>query len=68
MRERRQFGAAGREGREHRADRAALFASGRDEQLELARLFLDRLALVAGHVLEGIKHGRLSTCELPPAG
>ena len=52
--ERRELGAARREGGEHRADRTALFTRTGDEQFELAGLFVDRLALVAGHVLEGI--------------
>ena len=59
--ERGQLRAARRQRREHGADGAALFARGGDEQLELGRLFFDHLALVAGQILERIKHGRLST-------
>ena len=41
-----------------RSSRAVAISS-----LELARLFVDRLAPVAGHVFERIKHRSPSTCE-----
>src|SRR5207302_429127 len=47
----------------HGANRAALLARGGDELLELGRLLLGDLALVAGQILERIKHGRLSTLD-----
>ena len=65
VRERRQLGAARGERRQHRADRAAFLAGGRDQQFELGRLLLDRLALVGAAdmflMASAMSHSRVET-------
>jgi hypothetical protein len=56
--QRRQLLASRRQRRQHRADRGALFARRRNQELELIRLLLDQLVLPASQILEGVQHVR----------